>query len=121
MTCLTCDQENTRDYLTCLDCEPRVHFTHRADCRCDDCAPLSMLHRRFRFAPAGSERAAALAIRINRRNAETPIIWCEDCFSDTCEHARPELVGISAEQVAEIVIESLPEIAGVRFLGGVPR
>lgn len=121
-TCTKCEADNHhRDYPLCVACEPFAHFTHRTDCRCDACAPVETLHRRYRLAPVGSPRAAELAIQINRRNALTPILWCEACFSDTCAHTQPEIVGVSAEQVAEIVIESLPVISGIRFLGAVPR
>ncbi len=49
-----------------------------------------------------------------------PTVACGECGT-IFRATSPELIGISAEQVAEIVIESLPEIAGVGFLGGVPR
>lgn len=33
-----CGADNLTDYPVCLACAARVHFTHRADCRCDSCA-----------------------------------------------------------------------------------
>ena len=35
-----CGAQNLTDYPVCPACAARFHFTHRADCRCDSCAPL---------------------------------------------------------------------------------
>ena len=39
MNCISCNEENARDYLVCKHCETRLHFTNRDDCRCVGCRP----------------------------------------------------------------------------------
>lgn len=45
MMCLSCDNEVTRDYPVCQDCETTAHFTHRP-CRCARCEDERAAHRR---------------------------------------------------------------------------